>query len=590
MAETADVVVIGGGPAGSSAAGFLAKHNRRVILLEREKFPRHHIGESTLQGLFGMLDEELGVGEQLKKAGFRVKTGGSFVWGNDKTPWSFHFTDRADAERIDRVGFEVEREVFDQVLLDHCRSLGVGVREEATVDSLIVVDDRVQGVTYRDVSGAHRSIEAHYVIDASGLSSIVGRQLGIDRKYDQVRNFAIYGYWDSEVLPYTELGGDITEADLSNILIVHSTGCWIWFIPLHGRISIGVVAEINQRSEVTRLGVRDFYLSKISDCPEAAQLLRQSTLMGEEPLRTAQDWSHICERLCGPGYFLAGDAAAFVDPILASGVHLAVTFGLNCGRSVNTLLTYPEARVPWAYSWYHAAYAMSYEDFRQMADAWYLGSGRSEDWFEVARQRVQETLNEELSRTEAFARLASGTLTSGSFRDRVCHVDASRVPPRVYFSPVTNRYAYTVDARETMARFLEDFPTSMIPPVFAESPLATANFPLANVHIATESVLSLTPEVRIGFFSERGHPVLEAAAYLAKPNQVIDIGMYAPLHPVLVEVLESLDGRHSVLEVAEWFSIEPSNLVHYLKTLANAGFIQAGEQSSHVEPTQRIRD
>jgi len=82
--DTADVVVIGGGPAGSSAAGFLAKHGRRVILIEREQFPRHHVGESTLQGLFGMLDDELGAGEVLKKVGFRVKTGGTFIWGNDR--------------------------------------------------------------------------------------------------------------------------------------------------------------------------------------------------------------------------------------------------------------------------------------------------------------------------------------------------------------------------------------------------------------------------------------------------------------------------------------------------------------------------
>jgi flavin-dependent dehydrogenase len=584
--ETADVVVIGGGPAGSSAAGFLAKHNRRVILLEREKFPRHHVGESTLQGLFGMLDEEIGVGEKLKQVGFRVKTGGSFVWGKDRTPWSFHFTDSADRNRIDRVGFEVERELFDQVLLDHCHSLGVDVREEANVNSLIVVDDRVQGVTYRNASDTCKSIEARYVIDASGLGSIASRQLGIDRKYDKVRNFAIYGYWDSEVLPYTELGGDITEGDLSNILIVHSTGYWIWFIPLRGRISVGVVAEINQKAEVTRLGVQDFYLSKIFSCPEAAQLLKESTLIKGEPLRTLQDWSHICERICGPGYFLVGDAAAFVDPILSSGVHLAVTFGLNCGRSVNTLLTYPEEMVPWVYSWYSAAYGISYEDFRQMADAWYLGSGRSEDWFEVAQQRVQETLNEELSRSEAFARLASGTLTSGSFRDRVCYVDTDRMPPRVYFSPVTNRYSYTVEGRETLARFLDGFPTTMIAPVFDVSPSASANFLLDDMPIRAESVLSSTPEVRIGFFSERGHPVLEAGAYLTTPNQTIDIGMYAPLHPVLVRVLECLDGQHSVEEIAAKFSMEPRGLVQYLNSLASAGFIYLLNERSrhHVEP------
>jgi len=157
--------------------------------------------------------------------------------------------------------------------------------------------------------------------------------------------------------------------------------------------------------------------------PEAAQLLRSSRLLDDEPLRTVQDWSHVCESICGPGYFLVGDAAAFVDPILSSGVHLAVTFGLNCGRCINTMLTYSERHVPWVYDWYRSAYNVSYEDFRRMADAWYLGTGESEEWFKVAHDRVKDGLNEELTRTEAFTRIASGTLTSGSFRDRACHVE-----------------------------------------------------------------------------------------------------------------------------------------------------------------------
>lgn len=574
LSATSDVAVVGGGPAGSSAAAFLARQGRKVVLLEREGFPRHHVGESTLQGLFGMLDEEVGVGERLKRARFRVKTGGSFVWGADRTPWSFHFTDSSDPERIHQVGFEVERDEFDRILLEHCRDLGVEVREGESVDSLIVRGGCVAGVRCRTLNGTRRSIESRFVIDASGLGSVAARQLAIDRKYERVRNFAAYGYWQGDTLPYTELGGDITEADQSNLLIVHWTGYWLWFIPLRGRISVGVVAQIGRIPEVKRLGVREFYLRMVGECPEAARLLRGSGLIESEPLRIVQDWSHICERLCGPGYFLAGDAAAFVDPILSSGVHLAVTFGINCGRSVNTLMTYSEDEVPWAYSWYNAAYVTSYEDFRRMADAWYLGSGRSEDWFEVARQRVQETLHEELSRTEAFARIAAGTLTSGSFRDRICHVESGSTPPRVYFSPVTNRFSYTVDARQTMARFLEAFPAAMVAPVFETPRLESAHRPPA-VRIGPESLPSLSQELRLGFFSERGRPVLDAAAYLATPNQAFDVGMYAPLHPQLVKVLECLNGQRSVAEIARDFRVETTSLVTYLNTIGQAGMIRS---------------
>jgi len=558
----------------------LARQGRAVRLLEAERFPRHHVGESTLQGLFGMLDEEIGLPPSFLEAGFRVKTGGSFIWGQTRVPWSFHFTDSADPAAIDKVAFQVDRSVFDTLLLDHSRSLGVLCEEEATVQDVTMEAGRVTGVRYRNGDGELHSVSAKYVIDASGQRSVLARQLGIRRRYEQVRNLAVYGYWDAETLPYPTLGGDIEERDQSNILVVGGDGYWIWFIPLLGKISVGVVASMSEIDVLKEIGPDAYYHDRLAKSREATVLLSGVSQLADEPVRTISDWSHISDKLAGPGYFMVGDAAAFVDPILSSGVHLAVTFGINCGRAVNTLLTHGD-RHEWARAWFEEAYRASYEDFRRMADAWYLGSADSESWFEVARDRIQEGLEGELSRVDAFTQLAAGTLTSGSFRDRICSIDFLWSPPRVYFSPVTNRYSYTVEARQRMSEYLLNFPQAMIPPVFGDpTPSEQPGEPagVESSRVGHDSYAALTADVRLGVFSERGADTLSVAAYTTRVGELLSEGTYAPLHPGVVEAFSALDGRHTPRMLAERLGVEVDAVSSWLERFSAVGFLTTSEQ------------
>src|SRR5215213_863628 len=181
MVNQYDVIVVGGGPAGSTTAGYLARLGHRTLLLERSEFPRHRIGESLLPSMMPVL-EDFGLVEACREAGFVEKTGATFIWGKTREPWDIRFADTPFLPSS--FAFHVERSVFDQILLDHARRAGAEVNMNATVLNATKDGDRITGLTYRDnETGETKSVEAKFVVDASGSSSIIGRRV-TERRYD----------------------------------------------------------------------------------------------------------------------------------------------------------------------------------------------------------------------------------------------------------------------------------------------------------------------------------------------------------------------------------------------------------------------
>src|SRR5512143_187890 len=186
-----DVVVIGGGPAGSVAAGFLAQAGLRVRLFERERFPRYHIGESLLSATMPVL-EALGVMPAIEAAGFVRKPGGTFVWGSHREPWSFFFRDDPGGRPH---AFHVVRAEFDHLLLQHAAALGAEVREAHRVEA-VAYDGAVNRVVARDEQGAVVEATAPWVIDASGQQALLGRR-DQQRRFDPFfKNLAVFSYFE----------------------------------------------------------------------------------------------------------------------------------------------------------------------------------------------------------------------------------------------------------------------------------------------------------------------------------------------------------------------------------------------------------
>src|SRR5260221_2916419 len=178
LSEETDVVVVGGGPGGSTLATLVAMQGNRVILLEKEKFPRWQIGESLLPSTVHGVCRLTGVTDELAKAGFTKKRGGTQRWGANPKPWTFAFSVSPKMTGETSYAYQVERSKFDQILLDHARHMGVDVREQHTVTDVIDGEGRVRGVSYTDAEGNEGTIRATYVVDASGNKSRIYQRAG----------------------------------------------------------------------------------------------------------------------------------------------------------------------------------------------------------------------------------------------------------------------------------------------------------------------------------------------------------------------------------------------------------------------------
>lgn len=318
-----DVLVIGGGPAGSSASTLLARRGWKVLQLEKDSHPRFHIGESLLPCNLPIL-AQLGVLDQVAAIGVR-KLGADFP-GLEGRYQTFHFR-RALGQSPDHA-FQVKREEFDRILFENARANGVDARERVCVESVSVQGlGEIQALA-RDAGGSALSIRARYVIDASGRDTVLGRQLRLKQKNRAHQSAAIFAHFDDvEYRPGEDAG---------NISIYQFEHGWCWFIPLRdGLMSIGCVCwpeYLKQRN----CSSEAFLMQTLQRMPEAWKRMQAARIRGE--VRVTGNYSYACTRMCGPGWIMAGDAWAFVDPVFSSGVYLAMHSGSRAADLVDACL------------------------------------------------------------------------------------------------------------------------------------------------------------------------------------------------------------------------------------------------------------
>src|SRR3954470_11482582 len=264
-----DVVVVGGGPGGSTVSTLVAMQDYRVLLLEKEEFPRYQIGESLLPSTVHGICKLLGVEDELKKAAFMPKRGGTFRWGSSPEPWTFSFSVSSTFSGPTSVAYQVERMKFDQILLENARAKGVDVREKSSVADVLEEDGRISGVVYRDADGVRHEVRSRFVVDASGNKSRIQSRIGGARHYsDFFKNIALFGYFEG--------GKRLPEPNSGNILCAAFNSGWFWYIPLTDELtSVGAVLRREALDRVQ--GDREKALmSLIDECPLIAEYLSEA--------------------------------------------------------------------------------------------------------------------------------------------------------------------------------------------------------------------------------------------------------------------------------------------------------------------------
>jgi len=387
--------VIGGGPAGSTAATFLAREGFDVTLVERDVFPRYHIGESLLPSCLEIL-ELTGARAKIEAYGFQRKGGGYFAWGKDA--WVLDF-----APLRYPYSFQVVRSQFDQLLLEHAKSQGVKVFEGTEVRSLSFDGDRPRSAAWSQVVGGSDTgeISFDYLIDASGRAGVMAMHYQKDRHYHNAfQNVAMWGYWTGS--------GRMSFAPEGAIANGAVPDGWLWGIPLHdGTMSVGLVLHKTTFKEKRQQfdSLEQIYLDAIDSCPLIADLVKSGKLVTN--VRTEQDYSYIARSLTGPGYFLIGDAACFIDPLLSTGVHLATHSAMLCAASVASILRGDVAEQQ-AMAFFEQSYRQTYLRLMAIVSGMYQQYDGKETYFWQAQQLTHHDYNDNSAMMEAWLYVVSG--------------------------------------------------------------------------------------------------------------------------------------------------------------------------------------
>lgn len=355
-----DAVIIGGGPAGASAAAILAGFGHRVLVLEREKFPRYHVGESMIPFTFQPL-EKLGLVELMKRSAFQKKYSVQFVAPNGKASQPFYFFNRYDKETVAQT-WQVLRSEFDEMLLNHARAKGAEVREEITVIDLLREGAKVVGVRARQKDGTEVEFHAPITLDATGKEAFSTVRNGWRIKDPFLNKVAVWTYYRG-----SKRESGIDEGQ-TTVAMIPDKG-WFWHIPQHNdMVSVGVVAE---GKYLSRAGLKDpqaIFAREIGENLWIKEHLSHGRSTGEYFITSEYSFH---SRHCGcEGLLLIGDAFCFLDPVFSSGLLLALKSGVMAGEDVHLALTRNDFSPSW-FECYARSMRQGIENMRKLVYAFY---------------------------------------------------------------------------------------------------------------------------------------------------------------------------------------------------------------------------
>ncbi len=316
MKNSYDCIVVGGGPGGSTAAALVAQAGFSTLLVEREKVPRFHVGESLMPETYWTL-ERLGVLERMQRSDFVRKVSVAFVneSGKESQPFFFKEHDPRDCSTT----WQVERADFDKMLFDNAAAKGADCFDQTRVRDVLLDGKRAVGVRLETAGGESREVRATVVVDATGQQSVIANRLGLRDDDPKLKKAAIWGYYRGARRDPGEHGGAT--------IIMHTSGkdSWFWYIPLRDDVtSIGVVGN-NDYLLRGRGRSAEVFEDELVKCPALVDRLMNATLVSD--FRVAKEFSYATKQHAGDGWVLVGDAFGFIDPIYSSGVFFALKSG-----------------------------------------------------------------------------------------------------------------------------------------------------------------------------------------------------------------------------------------------------------------------
>lgn len=361
--ETYDVAVLGGGPAGATAATRLAQRGRRVALLERERFPRFHIGESLLSTCNDVFTA-LGLADEIRAAGFPPKWGASFQTADGSHS---RYADFSAARGLAAPQtWQVERAKLDELMLRHAAQSGVAVHTSHRATG-VAFDSDGATVTFREAEQREATLRCRAVVDATGRAGLLSRQLDLRRNDPQLQNFALYGHFRHVPRLEGRRSGDIR-------IVARRDAGWFWLIPMNQELmSVGVVLPKPIFSRLPRGRQAEMLSAAIADTPAMVELMREAELAW--PARLEQEYSYSVTRYAGDRWLLAGDAGSFLDPVFSSGVAVALESGLEAAEALDRALGRGDLSAR-AFAAFDRRQAKRYAVFREFVLAFYTPSFR----------------------------------------------------------------------------------------------------------------------------------------------------------------------------------------------------------------------
>ena len=318
-----DVIVVGGGPAGSTAAAWLARAGRSVTVLERDQFPRFHIGESLLASVNDVL-AAIGADDVVRRAGFPQKWGATFMTADGRVE---RFADFGIAPGVPMPQtWQVERATFDQLLLQHAAACGADVRQRHRVVDVTWNDDGVTATVQHGETGQRQAVRAHAIVDASGRGALLSRKFELRIDEPRLANLAIFSHYSGVPRQGGRRAGDIR-------IVARTDLGWFWLIPISSELtSVGVVLPQSAAKNVKSLEPAALLDGAVSDTPAVARLL--ASACREWPVRVEKDFSFGSRAYAGDRWVVAGDAGSFLDPVFSTGVAIALESGLEAAQAV----------------------------------------------------------------------------------------------------------------------------------------------------------------------------------------------------------------------------------------------------------------